>query len=110
LRCPLPRIALELFDLTLAVFLVEREGAGDDDLARREAPERRAVPGIVFPLKFRVAPVTPPPEQPMMLAEPETADDCVVWLMPGVNVACPLTIGWADTLPGVERFGNDARR
>jgi len=44
-------LPLKLFDLTLAVLLVEREGAGDDDLARR-GPERGAVPGIVFPLKM----------------------------------------------------------
>ena len=72
MRRPLPRIALELFDLPLAVLL---------------SSVKVPVPGAVFPLKFRVALVTPPPEQPVMLAEPETADDCVVWLMPGVNVA-----------------------
>jgi hypothetical protein len=86
-------------------------------------PSVEQFPGIGFPLKFRVALVMPPPEQPVMLAEPETADDRVVWLMTGVNLACPLTLlqlvdvvtsgGWgrhSEAAPNDQRAGEGSSR
>ena len=49
-------------------------------------------PGIVLPWKVRLPLVTPPPVQPLTAAEPVTWDDCFVLLMPGLKVACPLTL------------------
>ena len=55
-------------------------------------PRVEQFPGIVLPWKLRLPPVTLPPTQPLMVAVPVTWDDWFVLLMPGLRVACPLTL------------------